>query len=266
MKMCEHWCCYCCEPEEEIMDIEVVEDGDALQEYGVNRTLQLLRSMINQGGRPIIDQPPPAYKDFAKYPLATEMEDKPSMMPTTRSAWYPTITHVQQSANSSDSRPSTWMEPFPKPPGEPPPVPQNWFFTRLASIRRSLMAHFSPSRRASTVLRDTTTTESVSNLPENTAVSRERTEQSQQRGIWESTMTAAQTNAPYSSPTGAPNHPSSPVRPTNDRNMPFVRTVRLPRQSHPTPSRVNLSHSRSYEDIGSVREPIEGADRQTMSP
>ncbi|GAA53879.1 hypothetical protein CLF_111499 [Clonorchis sinensis] len=39
-------------PEEEIMDIEVVEDGDALQEYGVNRTLQLLRSMINQGGRP----------------------------------------------------------------------------------------------------------------------------------------------------------------------------------------------------------------------
>lgn len=243
------------------MDIEVVEDGDALQEYGVNRTLQLLRSMINQGGRPIIDQPPPAYKDFAKYPLAAEIEDKPSMMQTTGSGWYPTITQVQRTANSSDPRPSTWMEPFPKPPGEPPPVPQNWFFTRLASIRRSLMAHFSPSRMASTVLRDTTPNESVSNLPPNAVVSRELIENSQQRG-----MTAVQTNAPYSSLTEAPNRSSSPVRPNNDRNTPFVRTVQLPRQSYPTRARVNLTHSRSCEDMGSAREPIEGADRQTMSP
>ncbi|GAA50775.1 hypothetical protein CLF_105029 [Clonorchis sinensis] len=129
----------------------------------------------------IIDQPPPAYKDFAKYPLATEMEDKPSMMQTTRVA--------------------------------------------------------------STILRDTTTIESVSNPQANTAVSHERTEDSQQRGTLETTVTAVQTNAPCSSPTEAPNYPSSPVRPNNDRNTPFVRTVQLPRQSYRTPARVNLSHS-----------------------
>ncbi|KAF8563364.1 hypothetical protein P879_04183 [Paragonimus westermani] len=141
-------CSACCKFEEEsLVDLDMVEDGDVVRNVEMNRTFELLRTMMNQHGRPVVDQPPPAYADFNKYPLTSESEDKPELS----SAWtvgvpsklYPRPVHTRtERAVTSASQQNTWMEPFPKPSGEPPPVPPNWFLTRLASIRQSLLTHF----------------------------------------------------------------------------------------------------------------------------
>ncbi|KAF6768451.1 hypothetical protein AHF37_08521 [Paragonimus kellicotti] len=170
-------CCYACSQveEESFVDLDMVEDGDVLQDIGMNRTLELLRTMMNQHGRPVVDQPPPAYADFDKYPLASESEAKPHLS----SAWtagipsglYPRPDNTQtEHAVTSASRHNAWMEPFPKPPGEPPPVPPNWFLTRLASIRQSLLTHFAhvgSIRRPATIQPSTSVSNvAVQNNPE----------------------------------------------------------------------------------------------------
>lgn len=160
----------------------MVEDADELQNFGVRHTLELLRRMMNQSGRPIADQPPPDYSEFDKYPLATEEEPvvvkstpQPSRFETTlaqRAASYPSPLAYDvaiSEANSVDpsSRPSTWIEPFPKPPGEPPPVPTNWLYSRLSSIRQSLVARFGSIRERQST---TATVQSPAELPPRTGI------------------------------------------------------------------------------------------------
>ncbi|THD25693.1 hypothetical protein D915_003567 [Fasciola hepatica] len=164
-------CCCCCfkseEERNEEYEVYMVEDGDELQNFGVRHTLELLRRMMNQNGRPIADQPPPAYAEFDKYPLATD-EDQPVMAksapqpacfentlnqttaPCPSPLTYEMATSWPASVSPS-SRPSTWIEPFPKPPGEPPPVPTNWLHNRIASIRQSLVARFGSRRERQAV-------------------------------------------------------------------------------------------------------------------
>lgn len=128
-------------------------------------------------GYSIADQPPPDYSEFDKYPLATEEEPvvvkstpQPSRFETTlaqRAASYPSPLAYDvaiSEANSVDpsSRPSTWIEPFPKPPGEPPPVPTNWLYSRLSSIRQSLVARFGSMRERQLT---TATVQSPTELP-----------------------------------------------------------------------------------------------------
>ncbi|KAF5398719.1 hypothetical protein PHET_08180, partial [Paragonimus heterotremus] len=128
----------------------------------------------------VVDQPPPAYADFNKYPLTSESEIKPHLS----SAWtagipsglYPRPVHTQtEHAVTSASRHNAWIEPFPKPPGEPPPVPPNWFLTRLASIRQSLLTHFAhvgSIRRPATIQPSTSISSvAVQNNPEPTTES-----------------------------------------------------------------------------------------------
>ncbi|VDP88921.1 unnamed protein product [Echinostoma caproni] len=105
------------------------------------------------------DQPPPAYSEFDKYPLATDEDEqqpviKTAPQPVIWSSSHPQTTAAPDFASSTQagtnttsvSRPNTWLEPFPKPPGEPPPVPTNWFYSRLSSIRQSLVARFGSTR------------------------------------------------------------------------------------------------------------------------
>ncbi|CAL8104862.1 unnamed protein product [Calicophoron daubneyi] len=141
--------CPCCPREDEVLydySVDMVEDGDVLQDFGVNRTLELLRRMMDQAGRVVVDQPPPAYADFDKYPLASEEElkSKDSTLSVVElSTPGNRIPQVTTEAPPGVLRCPMWTEPYPKPTGEPPPLPQNWFRTRLASIRRSILARFS---------------------------------------------------------------------------------------------------------------------------
>ncbi|CAH8448164.1 unnamed protein product [Dicrocoelium dendriticum] len=142
-------CLRCChDPKDStITSFGIVEDGDLMQDIGMNRTLALLQDLMNQTRGPVVvDQPPPPYCDFAKYQLVSESVDRSETSEVTNR--YPTIPVIAQQNVSTagglnvDQQSDRWTEPFPKPPGEPPPALHNWFLTRLASIRRSLMAHF----------------------------------------------------------------------------------------------------------------------------
>ncbi|XP_018650395.1 ubiquitin-specific peptidase 2 (C19 family) [Schistosoma mansoni] len=123
---------------------ENVEDGDILQEIGnAQYTLEFLRQVIQQSSR-VIDEAPPAYEDFDKYPRLSKyqasVKDSNPVKPCTQQprqfSQFDSDQHVNSSAVS-------WIEPYPKPQGDPPPAFFNWLRNRFGSLRQSIMSRLS---------------------------------------------------------------------------------------------------------------------------
>ncbi|CAI2725660.1 unnamed protein product [Schistosoma spindalis] len=123
---------------------ENVEDGDILQEIGnAQYTLEFLRQVIQQSTR-VIDEAPPAYEDFDKYPrlskYQTSLKNSTPVKPCTQQPQQFSQLDSNQLVNSSTV---SWIEPFPKPQGDPPPAFFNWLRSRFGSLRQSIMSRLS---------------------------------------------------------------------------------------------------------------------------
>ncbi|CAH8482444.1 unnamed protein product [Schistosoma mattheei] len=123
---------------------ENVEDGDILQEIGnAQYTLEFLRQVIQQSTR-VIDEAPPAYEDFDKYPrlskYQTSFKNLTPVKPCTQQPRQSSQLDSDQFVNSSTV---SWIEPFPKPQGDPPPAFFNWLRSRFGSLRQSIMSRLS---------------------------------------------------------------------------------------------------------------------------
>ncbi|KAH8849364.1 ubiquitin-specific peptidase 2 (C19 family) [Schistosoma japonicum] len=143
--------CRCClQTEAENTDRSVtvleenIEDGDILQEIGnAQYTLNFLRQVVQQSTR-ILDESPPAYEDFDKYPrlskVPTTVKETVPVKPCTQQPQQFSQLDFDQFVNSSRV---SWIGPYPKPQGDPPPPFFNWLRSRFGSLRQSIMSHFS---------------------------------------------------------------------------------------------------------------------------
>ncbi|CAH8469655.1 unnamed protein product [Schistosoma turkestanicum] len=121
-----------------------IEDGDVLQEIGnAQYTLEFLRQIVQQSAR-IIDESPPAYEDFDKYPTLskyqTPLKDSTPVKPCTQQPRQFAQREFDQFVNASTV---SWREPYPKPQGDPPPAMFNWLLNRFDSFRQSIMSRLS---------------------------------------------------------------------------------------------------------------------------
>nr|CAH8826392.1 unnamed protein product [Trichobilharzia regenti] len=148
--------CSCCfqnqnansEPSANPVD-ENVEDGDILQEIGnAQYTLDFLRQVV-QRSTITHDESPPPYEDFNKYPKLSKSESSTHSCPSKTCIQQPQqITNIncEQFVNSAAPAEITgahWIEPFPKPQGDPPPAVFDWLRNRFGSFRQSLLSRLS---------------------------------------------------------------------------------------------------------------------------
>ncbi|CAH8455007.1 unnamed protein product [Heterobilharzia americana] len=128
---------------------ENVEDGDILQEIGnAQYTLDFLRQVVQQSTI-THDESPPPYEDFNKYPKLSKSGSITNSCPIKACTQQPQqCPHVdfENFVNSSaplDTHGVTWVEPYPKPHGEPPPTIFNWLRSRFGSFRQSIVSRLS---------------------------------------------------------------------------------------------------------------------------
>ncbi|CAH8828786.1 unnamed protein product [Trichobilharzia szidati] len=154
--------CSCCfqnqnansEPSANPVD-ENVEDGDILQEIGnAQYTLDFLRQVVQRSTMMANndlthEESPPPYEDFNKYPKLSKSESSTNSCPTKVCIQQPQqIANVNceqfvNSAAPAEISGAHWIEPFPKPQGDPPPAVFDWLRNRFGSFRQSLLSRLS---------------------------------------------------------------------------------------------------------------------------
>ncbi|TNN16981.1 hypothetical protein EWB00_000011, partial [Schistosoma japonicum] len=84
------------------------------------------------------------YEDFDKYPrlskVPTTVKETVPVKPCTQQPQQFSQLDFDQFVNSSRV---SWIGPYPKPQGDPPPPFFNWLRSRFGSLRQSIMSHFS---------------------------------------------------------------------------------------------------------------------------